>query len=197
MTMDKSLKDKAIKIKGKDYIQVKDRILFLSDEYDGKYSIETEYQYFQERKMWVVKATLTLNDKKYTGLAQELESDDYKQVNHTSALENAETSAVGRACAMAGIGVLDSIASIDEINKAKNRTAIRSDEVVINYPIPKISATCTKCGEIGDAEELPKTTAYGAKYKMTCSSGHINWLKPGEVKKEYDKDADKPFQPDF
>jgi len=123
MTTDKSLKDKAISIKGKSYIQVKDRILFLSSEFEGKYEIRTDYQYFPERKMWVVKATLGLDGREYTGLAQEVESDDYKQVNHTSALENCETSAVGRACAMAGIGVLDSIASADEINKASNRAS--------------------------------------------------------------------------
>lgn len=117
--MNKDLKDKAISIKGKEYVQVKDRILALAEE--GKYSVETDYEYFPERKMWVVKAKLSYNGQVYTGLAQEIESDDYKQVNYSSALENAETSAVGRACAMAGIGVLDSIASVDEINKANNR----------------------------------------------------------------------------
>jgi hypothetical protein len=118
--MNKDLKDKAIQIKGKNYVQVKDRILALAED-EKPYSIETDYEYFSERKMWVVKAKLSYNGQVYTGLAQEIESDDYKQVNHSSALENAETSAVGRACAMAGIGVLDSIASVDEINKANNR----------------------------------------------------------------------------
>lgn len=116
--MNKDLKDKAIQIKGKDYVQVKDRILALSEE---SYSVETDYDYFPERKMWVVKAKLSYRGEVYTGLAQEVESDNYKEVNHSSALENAETSAVGRAFAMAGIGVLDSIASVDEINKANNR----------------------------------------------------------------------------
>lgn len=118
--MNKDLKDKAIQIKGKNYVQVKDRILALAEDEKG-YSIETDYEYFPERKMWVVKAKLSYNGQVYTGLAQEIESDNYKEVNHSSALENAETSAVGRACAMAGIGVLDSIASVDEINKANNR----------------------------------------------------------------------------
>lgn len=119
---DKQLKDKAMKIKGKDYVQVKDRILYLSEKHPDAYSIDTEYQYFPEQRMWVVKAYLLIGANRYTGLAQEVESDDYKQVNHTSALENCETSAVGRACAMAGIGVLDSIASVDEINKANNQS---------------------------------------------------------------------------
>ena len=112
---------KTVKIKWKDYVEVKERILALAE--NTKYSIETNYEYFNERKMWVVKAKLTLLDtwETYTWLSQEIESDDYKQVNFSSALENAETSAVWRACAMAGIGVINWIASSDEVNKAVNR----------------------------------------------------------------------------
>ena len=135
----KSLKEKAIKIKGKDYVQVKDRIVYLSEEVQD-YSIDTDYQYFPDHKMWVVKAKLTTPKGTYTGLAQEIESDNYKEVNYSSALENAETSAVGRACAMAGIGVLDSIASIDEINKATNRQPQQPQELVK-------PGHCNVCGE--------------------------------------------------
>lgn len=119
-----NLKDKAVDIKGKDYILVKDRILYLSetDTTKDKYSIETEVVISPKDldKTWVVKATLTIGDQKYVGHAQETIGEGY--INKTSALENAETSAVGRACAMAGIGVIDSIASVDEINKANNRS---------------------------------------------------------------------------
>jgi hypothetical protein len=111
-----------VKIKGKDYIPVSERLKYLASNF--QYSLETNYDYFPERKMWVVKATLTIYDgqvKTYSGLAQEIESSNYKEVNHTSALENAETSAVGRACAMAGIGIDTGIASADEVSKAINR----------------------------------------------------------------------------
>ena len=119
-TSDKQLKDKAIQIHGKDYVLVKDRINFLSENYKNKYSIVNDYQYFENTKTWVVKCILKIEDCMYTGLAQEV--DGGSGVNSTSALENAETSAVGRACAMAGIGVIDSIASVDEVHKATNRT---------------------------------------------------------------------------
>ena len=112
-----------VKIKGKDYVPVHERIKWLNENYE--YNIETDYKYFAERKMWVVKAKLTIHgaerDYTYTGLAQEIESDNYREVNHTSALENAETSAVGRACAMANIGIDTGIASADEVQKAINR----------------------------------------------------------------------------
>lgn len=121
---------KTINIKGKEYVPVSERLKFISDNYE--YAINTDYQFFPDQKMWVVKATLILkkNDTEwsYTGLAQEIESNNYKDVNHTSALENAETSAVGRACAMAGIGIDGGIASADEVKKAINR-AEKPDEV--------------------------------------------------------------------
>jgi hypothetical protein len=108
-----------IKIKGKDYVTVNERIKYLAS--NNFYSITTEYWYYPERLMWVVKATLKIDENTYTGLAQEIESSNYKDVNYTSALENAETSAVGRACAFAGIGIDAGIASADEVNKAIKR----------------------------------------------------------------------------
>ena len=125
MTDDKELKGKAISIKGKPYVQVKDRILYLADNKD--YEILTDIiEHDQETGMWVVKATINIyadgeTKRSFTGHGQELESDRTSMVNKTSALENAETSAVGRACAMAGIGVIESIASAEEVNKALNR----------------------------------------------------------------------------
>lgn len=119
-----------VKIKGKDYVPVHERIKWLNENYE--YNIETDYQYFAERRMWVVKAKLTIHgaerDYVYTGLAQEIESDNYREVNHTSALENAETSAVGRCCAFANIGIDTGIASADEVEKAIKR-AESVDEV--------------------------------------------------------------------
>lgn len=116
---------KTVKIKGKDYVEVKERIKFLAFEQDKPYSIQTEVTYYPERPMWVVKAILTIYEKDrdlvYNGHAQEVESDDYRQVNYASALENAETSAVGRACAMAGIGTDPQMASADEVRKNENR----------------------------------------------------------------------------
>jgi cobalamin biosynthesis Mg chelatase CobN len=115
---------KTIQIKGKDYVTVNERIKFIADNF--QYSIESNYEYFPEQKMWVVKATLYLIKDgvtyTYVGLAQEVESSNYKDVNHTSALENAQTSAIGRCAAFAAIGIDGGIASADEVVKAINRT---------------------------------------------------------------------------
>lgn len=116
---------------GKEYVEVKERLNFLVQH--CQYEIETHIQYVESRSMYIAKATLKIweGDRvyTYTGTAQEVESNS--GVNKTSALENAETSAVGRACAMAGIGTDLSIASHDEIVKAQNR---ERDVVIPSQP---------------------------------------------------------------
>lgn len=136
---DKQLKDKAIEIKGKKYVLVSDRMQYLSNNYEWRYDVLSDYQYYPESKTRVVKATLKVRDEKhehyseYNGLAQEI--DWQGMVNKTSALENAETSARWRACAAFGCWIIDSIASVDEMNKAMSRA--KSDEMVKDTPFTK------------------------------------------------------------
>jgi hypothetical protein len=115
-----NLQDKAVKVKGKDYVLVKDRVLAFLEEYP-KGRIETRIERC-DGNMFVVKAVVVPDVREpeiwFTGHSQAVVGQG--EVNKTSALENAETSAVGRALAFMGIGVLDSVASADEI--AKSRT---------------------------------------------------------------------------
>jgi len=122
---EKSLKSKAVDIKGKDYILVKDRVLYFNETYPDGCILTTLLSQPQDTTI-VIKANVIPDieqpNKQFTGHAQEVIGEGY--INKTSAMENAETSAVGRALAMMGIGVLDSIASVDEINKATNRSKV-------------------------------------------------------------------------
>lgn len=115
---DKSLKEKAIDIKGKKYVLVSDRVLYFNENYPN-WSIQTTRESVGD--MEVVKAFVVPDmaqpNRMFTGYSQAKWGDWF--INKTSALENAETSAVGRALAMMGIWVIDSIASVDEINKAE------------------------------------------------------------------------------
>ena len=80
---------KKIQIKGKDYIEVNERIKEFHKKYpDG--SITTDL----------------------------IEKEDSTFINKTSALENCETSSVGRALGMLGIGIDTSVASYDEVANA-------------------------------------------------------------------------------
>jgi hypothetical protein len=108
------------------YVQVKDRINYFNETYkDG--CIQSELLSEPSSTIIVIRTKVIPNGNKpeiyFTGLAQETVGVGF--VNKTSAMENAETSAVGRALAMMGIGVIDSIASIDEINKANNSSVER------------------------------------------------------------------------
>ena len=75
-----------------------------------------------------------------TGLAQEKETSSY--VNKTSYIENCETSAVGRALGMLGIGVDSSMASAEELvnaitnqdDKPKKTKEPSMDEIAREFP---------------------------------------------------------------
>jgi len=119
--MTKELKDKAISIKGKEYVLVKDRVLAFNEVYKNG-CIITERLSEWDREIF--KATVIPDcanpERKFTWYSQAKWAEDKGKmdINITAAMENAETSAVGRALAMMGIWVIDSIASADEMRKA-------------------------------------------------------------------------------
>ena len=118
---DKQLVDKAIDIKGKKYVLVSDRVLYFNETYPNG-SIVTQRIMTEEPWVEIFKATVTPDCSKperyFTAYSQAKRWDWF--INKTSALENAETSSVWRCLARLWIGVIDSIASLDEINKAEN-----------------------------------------------------------------------------
>jgi len=150
--MNKSLQDKAIDIKGKKYVLVADRILYFNQEYpNGR--IKTYLKSKPEAERVVIKAVVVPDvdnlERCFTGYSQALWGDGY--INKTSAIENCETSAIGRALAMMGIGVVDSLASVDEINKAE----IQSKMTLSPTQVTQISTALEDKG-ITDAEEKQK-----------------------------------------
>ena len=104
-----------INIHGKEYATVAQRVAVLRRNLGAKLSITTEVVSMDENKV-VVKATGTISGNVIaTGHAEE----DRKasRINTTSALENAETSAVGRMAAFLGV-TNDNIASAEEVSLA-------------------------------------------------------------------------------
>lgn len=120
---DKQLVEKAIDIKGKKYVLVSDRVLYFNEHYPNG-SIVTQRIMTDDPTLEVFKATVTPDcdhpERYFTAYSQAKRWDGF--INKTSALENAETSSVWRCLARLGIGVIDSIASLDEITKAENQS---------------------------------------------------------------------------
>ena len=197
--IDSSLKDKAIKISGKDYVLVADRVKYFNANYRNG-SIVVNLLSEVGMPIIVVKATIIPDvdkpERKFEDYAQEEVGKGF--INKTSALENASTSAVGRALALMGIGVIDSIASVDEINKAKtreynysktnnNKSATISNNSTPTYKqnvqyrqvtpaqanpeIPKTSRLCSNCmEEISEAEHLFAVKKYGNPLCRKCQA---------------------------
>ena len=104
-----------VKIHGKDYRTVAERVeLFHQDNKDVEKSITTEILHNDESTV-MMKTTVTVNGSTYTGHAVEVYNSS--MINKTSALENCETSAIGRALASAGLGGTE-FASADEVTNA-------------------------------------------------------------------------------
>ena len=72
------------------------------------------------------------------------ENKNASSINRTSYIENCETSAVGRALAMCGIGINASIASYEEVNSA---VYAKAEAVKEPEPIPETEAQRKASGE--------------------------------------------------
>lgn len=109
---------KSIKIKGKDYIEVNERIKHFRKEYPN-FSLTSEVIEKTPDSVLIM-ATITNENGVViaTGLAEETKGTTY--INETSYVENCETSAWGRALGNFGIGIDTSIASADEVVNAVN-----------------------------------------------------------------------------
>lgn len=165
--MVEGVKFKTVNIKGKDYVEVNERVKYFRQNYVG-WSIETElisnsdgvccFKAIIKEENGVIKAT---------GHAYEKESSSF--INKTSYIENCETSAVGRALGFLGIGIDTSIASGDEVKNAVNNqhdklpTASTSSKVDFRQVREKINT-------ITDANELAK---YWQELKLSEKQANI------------------------
>lgn len=163
---------KTTDVKGKAYAEVNQRIKAFRMLYPEGF-IETELLQMQDGIVTMsAKAGYYKDGQKIvlaTGTAQEKESSSY--INKTSYVENCETSAVGRALGMMGIGIDASIASAEEVENAiANQEIIKKreagfyatfDQIAIikaNIPADKVEKQLKKWN-VTRFEDIPKTVA--------------------------------------
>jgi hypothetical protein len=136
-----------IDIKGKQYVTVAERIKAVTDFdnlNENLYEIEKWERFELGGKLFLTchivvgpsldpkaeKTHLGIDTRKrYSGTSQISFSGG--MVNATSGYENAETSALGRALGFAGIGLIEGVASADEIHKANHQASEFPEELPV------------------------------------------------------------------
>lgn len=107
---------KTIKIKGKEYVEVNERLKYFRTNYPN-YSLTSEV--VEKTSDSILILTTIRNEKGVavaTGLAEEIQGSTF--INKTSYVENCETSSWGRALGNLGIGLDTSVASAEEVQNA-------------------------------------------------------------------------------
>ena len=111
-------KFKTTNIRGKQYVEVNERIKFFRQEDEYKnWTISTEFTAL-DSEMCVCKCVIADPSQRVVATGHAHEERSSSHINKTSYVENCETSAIGRALAMMGIGIDTSIASANEVQDA-------------------------------------------------------------------------------
>lgn len=162
-----------VTIHGKEYMTVARRVE-LAHQDKTLESVETQVI---SHDPIVVHAKVTVKGKVYTGISS-VNPDTARLIEKENPYEVAETSAVGRALGFAGYGLIESIASADEMVRAtsQKKLDIATDGTGDKTRLVKIA--CDICGK--PATERKGTTKTGKQYHgIFCTSeekSHTRWL---------------------
>lgn len=185
---------KTIKIKGQDYVQVSERIRHFrtSEDYKG-WAIEVEWLRIDED---IAIARAIIRDAegvaKSMGTAMEKREErkegEKVKVNETSHVENCETSAIGRALGILGIGIAGGeVASYEEVLRAKKQQIINSiNNMIDEKNRDEFDEVDFSLMSLEELEEIEKQLQIQEKNKICksivemCSQDDI-----GEILKKY------------
>jgi hypothetical protein len=182
-----------IDIKGKEYVMVKDRIIAFNEMYP-KGAIATDIISNTDKSV-VVKAYVRPEpDRIFTGHSEAFRG---QGMMGNVPVEVAETSAVGRALAMLGIGIIEGVASADEVMKAEPQTK-SEHTVVFNYQGPEVKCLC------GDPAKrvMSKSAANPNRWFYACAKPKakqckfFQWEEMGDEDTNYEGDRKLDYNQD-
>jgi hypothetical protein len=163
---------KTINIKGKEYIEVNERLKYFREHYP-EYSLITEIL-SMENGVVVMKASIVSPENRVIATGTAYEKEDSSFINKTSYIENCETSAWGRALANFGIGLDTSVASADEVQNAAQNQPVNSQPTRQANTTRRIQNPVRD--EINDDSEHPcSECGSGTEYKSGVSKSGKEW----------------------
>ena len=168
---------KTTNIKGKQYVEVNQRVIAFRtlSEYKG-FALTTELLHIDDSTC-VVRASISNKEGAIIaqGMAQEDKSSS--RINQTSFVENCETSAVGRALGFLGIGIETSIATADEVDMAiKKQDSTSKDKGKSGSDVFSSSVTYIKDGK-NKPERATRLAQITAKYGDTLTKAQQTKLE--------------------
>ena len=175
---------KTTAIKGKNYAEVNQRIKAFRMLYPNG-SISTNIESL-ENGVVVMKAVVKDEEEHVLGTGYAYEKESSTFINKTSYIENCETSAVGRALGMLGIGIDTSVASYEEVQNAikQQEDAKQAEqENIENSVIDDLKARALKARCVNEQvpeEKILKLYKVDAIEKLTMiqfANIHAHWNK--------------------
>lgn len=158
---------KTTDIKGKPYVQVNERIKYFWSQYPAPMGQIVTKLIKDEGGICMFVANVYVEGALVaTGYAQENEKSSF--INKTSHIENCETSAVGRALGILGIGIDVSIATAEEVTNAIANQDVGKPEVEEKEPTIKdevLSIVSSRFSKKKDFDEWRKDKGFDKSVK--------------------------------
>ena len=178
----------SMSIQGKEYVLVKTRLQYFRKHYENA-DIKTEILHFDGDSI-MVKVIIFVDGKSVSeGIAHEEKGKN--SINATSFCEIAQTSALGRALGILGIGITTSVATWDEVNSAiKQQEANAKADELMQYKAESLSAKLIMSIEAEDEEGVTEVekdyrgdTPLATRVKLTLSPEHLEWMAERKERK--------------
>jgi hypothetical protein len=170
---------------GKKYLMVKDRVNVMRRHYALELGIETELLQSDDPKLIRVAARITDTSGRVIGSGHAEELRGSTNVNSTSALENAETSAVGRALASIGLHGGE-YASLNEIEMARSHeTQLKQPPEPEPVPLKTVSKTDDPPFDDSDTRKVVDwapwcAQSYGDISELTTEASLRGWMNSNQ-----------------
>ena len=183
-----------VNIKGKEYVEVKTRVQWFRKNIENG-CIDTEHVFFDGEQI-MCKTTISIDGVVVsTGMAHE--DKNASHINKTSFVEVCETSSVGRALGMYGIGIESSVDTAGTIRSAiaLQESQQRQDEL-IQYKAESLTGKLMLAIESDDEEGISEVESdyrgdvpLAARVKLGLTPEHLEYMDERKERKLLERKA--------